>query len=448
MFLKKLLIIVLCLFSVSNTNADTSKCRLIKNPSTASNHDGKILPNASNKITPISSNIPVANYYYCAKNLDDGCDDGMKIVFGNKTRFNWLGTFDGPATYKCRVRLLDAFWERGDLSDTPACNKYRDISNRKQVSGISDTLFYFCRPNRYLENHCVVAVPSDLCYATKDEADCIESGNWDDNARRCKPAPEPQPNPDPKPTPNPQPQPQPQPKPQPQPQPGPTPTPSCRDSRTSLEGKACCDLPSTVAKWDGKSCNCTNPNTEFRIEHGRGVCANKTSPIVKPQCNCAGNITIISNATAACGNNNSAVSEAIAKINTECNRGENCDANVFEWNINIIQNATATCTAQQNAQEQQTQSDTLKRITNAVSTIDRYVGDLDVSVWKNANGEFNTARLASDSIAGVVLGTAGGIITSNVVKKNQLKSGFEDIVCTINGYEVGSYGDEISVGVQ
>lgn len=238
----------------------------------------------------------------------------------------------------------------------------------------------------------------------------------------------------------------------PQPNPDPTPDPvvkkNCRDSRTSLEGKACCDLPLADAKWTGNTCVCQNPNTEFRIEHGRGVCANKTSPIVKPQCNCSGNITIISNATAACGNNNSAVSEAIAKINTECNRGENCDANVFEWNINIIQNATATCTAQQNAQEQQTQSDTLKRITNAVSTIDKYVDGLDVSVWKNANGEFNTARLASDSIAGVVLGTAGGIITSNVVKKNQLKSGFEDIVCTINGHDVGSYGDEIIVGVQ
>ncbi|MBQ3785569.1 MAG: hypothetical protein II843_04225, partial [Alphaproteobacteria bacterium] len=78
----------------------------------------------------------------------------------------------------------------------------------------------------------------------------------------------------------------------------------------------------------------------------------------------------------------------------------------------------------------------------------KYVDGLDVSVWKNADGEFNGARLASDSIAGVVLGTAGGIITSNVVKKNQLKSGFEDIVCTINGQEVGSYGDEIIVGVR
>ncbi len=70
------------------------------------------------------------------------------------------------------------------------------------------------------------------------------------------------------------------------------------------------------------------------------------------------------------------------------------------------------------------------------------------SVWKNADGGFNTARLASDSIAGVVLGTAGGLITSKIVKKNQLKQGFEDIKCTINGQNVADYGDTMRVGLQ
>lgn len=70
------------------------------------------------------------------------------------------------------------------------------------------------------------------------------------------------------------------------------------------------------------------------------------------------------------------------------------------------------------------------------------------SVWKNDKGKFNTARLASDSIAGVVLGTTGGIITSNVIKKNQIKKGFEDLKCTIGGQSVAAYGDEFSVGVK
>lgn len=70
------------------------------------------------------------------------------------------------------------------------------------------------------------------------------------------------------------------------------------------------------------------------------------------------------------------------------------------------------------------------------------------SVWKSSDGSFNYARLASDSIAGVVLGTVGGIITSNVVKKNQIKGGFEDIMCTVGGQNVASWGDEFQVGVK
>ena len=71
-----------------------------------------------------------------------------------------------------------------------------------------------------------------------------------------------------------------------------------------------------------------------------------------------------------------------------------------------------------------------------------------LSVWKTEEGKFNTARLASDSIAGVVLGTAGGLITSKVVKKNQVKSGFEDIECTVGGQKVADWHDEFTVGVQ
>jgi hypothetical protein len=72
----------------------------------------------------------------------------------------------------------------------------------------------------------------------------------------------------------------------------------------------------------------------------------------------------------------------------------------------------------------------------------------DASVWKTADGKFNVARLASDSIAGVVLGTAGGIITSNVVKKNQIKRGFDDVMCTVGGQSVADWGDEFRVGIR
>ncbi len=73
---------------------------------------------------------------------------------------------------------------------------------------------------------------------------------------------------------------------------------------------------------------------------------------------------------------------------------------------------------------------------------------LKVSVWKDKDGKFNKHRLLSDSIAGVVLGTAGGLITSTVMKKVQVKNSYEDIQCTINGQSVASYGDEFSVGIK
>ena len=74
------------------------------------------------------------------------------------------------------------------------------------------------------------------------------------------------------------------------------------------------------------------------------------------------------------------------------------------------------------------------------------IGGFEKNVWRDENGEFNTARLASDSIAGVVLGTVGGIVTANLVKKAQVKQGFEDIGCYIGGQSVAGYGDEFNVG--
>ncbi|MFQ6760549.1 MAG: hypothetical protein ACLRFM_04115 [Alphaproteobacteria bacterium] len=91
------------------------------------------------------------------------------------------------------------------------------------------------------------------------------------------------------------------------------------------------------------------------------------------------------------------------------------------------------------------------RNTNIFDQIDdkiKYLNDTKLSVWRDADGNFNTARLASDSIAGVVLGTAGGVITSKIVKKNQIKNGFEDLKCTIGGQVVATYGDEFTVGVK
>jgi len=80
--------------------------------------------------------------------------------------------------------------------------------------------------------------------------------------------------------------------------------------------------------------------------------------------------------------------------------------------------------------------------------LSRMRDSLRLSVWRDENGNFNTARLVSDSIAGVVLGTVGGIVTSKLVKKNQLKKGFEDLYCAIGGQTVAEYGDDFTVGMR
>ena len=87
-----------------------------------------------------------------------------------------------------------------------------------------------------------------------------------------------------------------------------------------------------------------------------------------------------------------------------------------------------------------------RRIAGIINTRDMMADN--ASKWKTAEGNFNGARLASDSIAGVVLGTAGGLITSSVVKKHQVSSGMENVMCTIGGQSVATYGDEFTVGIK
>ena len=72
----------------------------------------------------------------------------------------------------------------------------------------------------------------------------------------------------------------------------------------------------------------------------------------------------------------------------------------------------------------------------------------EASVWKTAEGNFNGTRLASDITAGVVLGTVGGVVTGNVVKKNQIKKGFEALHCNVGGQKVADWGDEFTIGLQ
>lgn len=121
-------------------------------------------------------------------------------------------------------------------------------------------------------------------------------------------------------------------------------------------------------------------------------------------------------------------------------------------NINITNNTQNTLTSMTSIVLDNSQAAANKKHIEIVSIANDLQNmnnqfERDRSHWKTASGNFNGARLASDSIAGVVLGTAGGLITSNVIKKNQIRSGFEDLQCVIAGQVVADYNDEFTTRI-
>jgi len=80
--------------------------------------------------------------------------------------------------------------------------------------------------------------------------------------------------------------------------------------------------------------------------------------------------------------------------------------------------------------------------------VSRYFGNDRLGGWRDTDGNFNTMRLASDSIAGMVLGTVGGVITNKIIKKNQIKNGLEILKCTVGGHDVATYGEEFQINFE
>ena len=89
-------------------------------------------------------------------------------------------------------------------------------------------------------------------------------------------------------------------------------------------------------------------------------------------------------------------------------------------------------------------------ISDARSKISAFMTSADAnrSAWKNADGKFNSMRLASDISAGVVLGTVGGVVSGVVIKKKQLEKGFDVLHCSVGGQTIADWGDEFSVGLR
>ncbi len=187
------------------------------------------------------------------------------------------------------------------------------------------------------------------------------------------------------------------------------------------------DSVASGAYWDdvNKQCRCTNQQYAWN----GSVCA--MNPAIQ-KC------LLITGANWDYSRNQCYCMEVGKTLNAD---GTACiDATVSSSGDAGVGAAETTITQQQNAARE--------RIEGAVSKLDEIASGLKLTVWRNEEGKFNTSRLLSDSIAGVVLGTAGGLITSHVVKKNNIENGFEDIQCTVGGQVVAGWGDQFRVGIQ
>lgn len=214
---------------------------------------------------------------------------------------------------------------------------------------------------------------------------------------------------------------------------------TCKSQRDSEEGKACCDLPASVATWNGTNCVCLGGKV-FRMIGGSGTCVAPENDDVLFRCSDV-DINLFNQWTVQCASHPATIN-LITQIQTLCKSPSLTAALYNKLYTQVVISVT------QNCQQPEPDNDSKNKIIAAGKVLDGIVAGFDVSVWKNAQGEFNTARLASDSIAGVVLGTAGGLITSSVMKKKQAEQGFEDLKCVVGGQSVAGWGDEFNVGIQ
>ncbi len=219
----------------------------------------------------------------------------------------------------------------------------------------------------------------------------------------------------------------------------------CLNSRTTAEGRACCYLPESVAKFENGKCVCAGGKA-FRIDmNGRGICTggnNGEGQDIIPPATCMSLVdSLMTKVTTECAS----VLANVTVLSDMCTNGQ---LTWSYWNqqsldINIKCEDDKARRGQEEVNKQAKQ-----KLIAAGEKLDSIIAGFEKSRWKNAEGEFNTARLASDSIAGVVLGTTGGLVTSSVMKKKQVEQGFEDLQCVVGGQTVAGWGDEFVVGIQ
>ncbi len=190
---------------------------------------------------------------------------------------------------------------------------------------------------------------------------------------------------------------------------------------------------------------------EFVCQDGKGdrtlcACGKCVTPALGENwtCNSLANYnSIIAYATGDCMN--AELQARLKKILTMCTNAQGNRVQIeAEWGALTLEYVEKEC----KSSESSAVISVKKKAEDNAKIIDSIKASFDVTVWKDAEGKFNTSRLISDSVAGVVLGTTGGLVTSSVVKKKQVENGFEDIKCTVGGQVVADWGDDFNVGIQ
>lgn len=221
---------------------------------------------------------------------------------------------------------------------------------------------------------------------------------------------------------------------------------------TSEVCKACCAKPGTETIWTPSvnKCVCVNGG-DFVKENNEWVCKTKTVVVTEPEkyiCDAMLLANVVSWKNRCV--NFADVLTQISALEAYCAAVPDKDVFLRLYDeLKVVVDTTCVDAPEKDNTVVVIGFGTAQsKISESVSVLQTLTSDLDVKKWRDAQGKFNTARLASDSIAGVVLGTAGGLITSHVVKKNQIEDGFEDLNCSIGGQTVAGWSDEFNVGIQ
>ncbi len=348
---------------------------------------------------------------------------------------------NGPTWYRCRTTAFDDFWEETKPSICRDSKIQRENVENAEIVDIKATVEKEAKAGTR-----VWVYTGDVCI----KIDCREGFYLENGA--CKKKEKPAPRED-----------------EEEPEEDPV-RESCVDTRSTPEGKACCSLDASVAVFNGGKCECKNGAdfTYEKLNNGKlqGYCTLKQEDNSEEKkctgqnvawdknankCVCVGGVpgqykmyTNPSNGTYYC-----AVTSGYKVCEPLITQG------VASWisgrcvckdkNKEFI---GGSCEYTQEFLNEQQADKLSKEIEKIGKTLDAVTDTFEISKWRNADGEFNTARLASDSVAAVVLGTAGGLISSKVIKKKQIEDGFEDIKCIIGSQTVADYGDEFQVGIQ